>query len=61
MGTYGHIPTISLLLAFHYVTVNVGNNGLGVHDRRMSIYCKFGLKTDGQICDEEMTERTLKT
>ena len=43
MGTYGHVPTISLLLAFHYVTANVGNNGLGVHDRRMSIYGKFGL------------------
>ena len=43
MGAYGHIPTISLLLAFHYVAMNVRNDGLGVHDCRMSVYGKFGL------------------
>lgn len=50
MVTHGRIPTIGPFLAFHYGAMDVGNDGLGVHDRSMRIYCKFGLETKGQQC-----------
>ena len=59
MVTHGRIPTTSPFLAFHYGTMEVGNDVLGVQGRFMRVYCEFGLEEVVRNVGGDLMEHTL--